>query len=53
MSKTVPWYAEKETVYHDNNRCVKAQEVPATKRRQGTADRPHCNECEQLNVQAK
>lgn len=53
MSKTVPWYAEKDAVYHDNNRCTLAQDIPATKRHPGTADRPHCGECEKLNVQAK
>lgn len=53
MSKTVPWYAEKDNVYHDNNRCTLAQDIPATKRHPGTADRPHCGECEKLNVQAK
>ena len=53
MTKTIPWYAEKETVYHDNNRCQQAAGIPETKRRQGTADRPRCPECERLNVEAK
>jgi hypothetical protein len=53
MSKTVPWYAEKGTVFHDNNSCPVADSIPATKRHPGTGDRPHCNECEKLNAQPK
>lgn len=53
MTKTIPWHAEKEIVYHDNNRCQQAADIPATKRRSSTAERPHCPECGKLNVEAK
>jgi hypothetical protein len=53
MSKTVAWYADKDSVYHDNNQCPHSRDIAATKRRPGTADRPHCDECEKLNVPAK
>jgi len=53
MTKTIAWHAEKDSVYHDNNQCHQAAEIPATKRRLGTADLPHCTHCEKLDGEKK
>jgi hypothetical protein len=53
MAKTIAWHAEKETVYHDNNKCQQADMIQATKRVKGTADRPQCPQCEQLDLETK
>lgn len=53
MTKTIAWHAEKDSVYHDNNKCSRAESIPATKRRPGAADRPQCPECEKLKAEQK
>lgn len=53
MTKTIAWHAEKDMVYHDNNKCEVAYVIQATKRVKGTADRPQCPQCEKLNLEGK
>jgi hypothetical protein len=53
VTKTIAWHAEKDSVYHDNNKCQQAYAIQATKRVKGTAERPQCAECESLDQAAK
>ena len=53
MTKTIPWHAEKDSVYHDNTKCQQAYAIQATKRLKGSADRPQCTECEKLDLEGK
>jgi hypothetical protein len=53
MTKTIAWHAVKDSYYHDNTKCEKAYVIQATKRLQGTAERPQCPECEKLDQEGK
>jgi hypothetical protein len=53
MTKTIAWHAEKDSVYHDNNKCQQAYAIQATKRVKGTAEKPQCAECESLDQAEK
>lgn len=36
-------------IYHDNDRCFSAREIPGHDRREGAADYRLCGECTRLN----
>lgn len=50
--KTDPWHSKKDTdrkVYHDNPKCTEGNNIEAKYRQSGTAGRPRCEHCEQLD----
>ena len=53
MTKTIPWHAAKDSIYHDNTKCQQAYAIQATKRLPGAADRPQCQKCEKLDREEK
>ena len=53
MTKTIPWHAAKDSVYHDNTKCEQAYAIQATKRLSGAADKPQYQECEKLDREEK
>ena len=60
MPKIFEFYSLKEAlkppgkgVYHNNNACLQAREIPMIERRVGTANYRLCEDCMDLNAQGR
>ena len=48
MAKGSPWHSVKETVHHNNSNCEAGRAIEKRYRREGTGDKPLCEECARL-----
>jgi hypothetical protein len=44
-----PWHSVNSDVYHNNPNCQTGNSIEAENLRQGTGNKPLCQECERLN----
>jgi hypothetical protein len=44
-----PWHSVNSEVYHNNPNCQTGNSMDPANVRQGTGDKPLCEECERLN----
>ena len=46
---TGPWHSVNSQVYHNNPNCQTGNSIEPENVRQGTGDKPLCEECQRLN----
>jgi hypothetical protein len=49
LSGTGPWHSVNSEVYHNNPNCQTGNSIEPKNVRQGTGDKPLCEECQRLN----
>lgn len=49
MSKTVPWHAPSEGIYHDNSDCWAGRGLVGKQRIEGSGGKRLCAECAKLD----
>jgi hypothetical protein len=49
LSGTGPWHSVNSEVYHNNPNCQTGNSIEPENVRQGTGDKPLCEECQRLN----
>jgi hypothetical protein len=50
LPKTDPWYSILSDVHHNNTNCNTGNNIESENRREGTGNRPLCQECADLNA---
>jgi hypothetical protein len=53
VPKIYPFHSAREPVYHDNDQCEAAKQVPEERRLKGNEGKPLCKECEKLDAEGK
>lgn len=48
MAKVSPWHSTKQTVHHNDTRCNTGNNIERENRREGTGNKPLCQECADL-----
>jgi hypothetical protein len=48
MAKGSPWHSVKERIHHNNSNCNAGRAIEKRYRREGTGDKPLCEECARL-----
>lgn len=53
MPKKAPWHSIKQSVHHDNTNCNTGNNIEPENLRQGTGNKPLCDECAKLDKDGK
>ena len=46
--KVAPFYSEKGSVHHDNNKCTLGNNIEKSNRKSGTGGKPKCSQCKTI-----
>ena len=53
MATTSPWHSIKQHVHHNNTNCNTGDNIEKENHKNGTGDKPICEECKKLNKDGK
>jgi len=53
MATTSPWHSIKQHVHHNNTNCNTGNNIEKENHKNGTGDKPICEECKKLNKDGK
>jgi hypothetical protein len=53
MAQKSPWHSTKQSVHHVCSNCNTGNNIESENRREGTGNKPRCDECTKLINQGK